>query len=367
MAEITFGAVGDIISVCLLANEIITCLDDVRGSPKEYRALRDELRSLERALLEAAQMLEKQKSRIGLLADAIAEEVTASKYCLNLFRDSLTKYDVLFQPKSLAGSTKRFTKSVQWRLVEKETISKFRESIALRFNALSILLITANVDLSLRISQSSDDSRTTLRHIQTEGNKNSARLTSMNTLLGQVYGKIGMLTNMMLFIQSLVIQLLSASRRGLQTTLATYEVVKAIQQSVSTPLERVSLIEEPFILEDAIGRISPVHLQFVTSWKAFDTVLRHRFEGMKGYGKIKRKDFVLQERATSRDISRHTRWEAAFRPGQFVEMGILFRESVEVAVLTPLQSSRQGHYKDANTCPCCQTSPEPGAKRDIKW
>jgi len=145
MAEITFGAVGDIISVCLLANEIIVCLDDARGSPKEYRALCDELRSLERALLEAAHMLEKQRSGIGLLAKTIAEEVTASKSCLEQFRDSLARYDVAFQPKSPAGSTKCFAKSVQWRLVEKETISKFREGIALRFNALSILLITANV------------------------------------------------------------------------------------------------------------------------------------------------------------------------------------------------------------------------------
>jgi len=50
----------------------------------------------------------------------------------------------------------------------------------------------------------------------------------MNMVLGQVYGKIGMVTSMMLSIRSLVIQLLSASREGLQTTLATYEAVRAI-------------------------------------------------------------------------------------------------------------------------------------------
>lgn len=62
MSTITFGSVGDIISICLLAKEIIGAIDESRGSAKEYQELTDELRSLERALLEAALLLDRHKA-----------------------------------------------------------------------------------------------------------------------------------------------------------------------------------------------------------------------------------------------------------------------------------------------------------------
>lgn len=148
---------------------------------------------------------------------------------------------------------------------EQDTVAHFRG------------LVTANADLSLYYR--SDDSQSTLALIQAGNSKNSALLRAMNTLEFQVYGKIGMMTKMMFSIRPLVAQTLSVCRSGLRTTLATYNALVAIQQSLSSPLEHVSIIEEPFILDDAIGRISPIHLQFVTSWKASDAILCVRFEG----------------------------------------------------------------------------------------
>jgi hypothetical protein len=143
MPDITFGSVGDIISVCLLAKEILLCIDEARGSATEYRSLSDELRCLEKALLEAALMMEKHKT--GFLAESIREEITASKSCLERFRATMSKYDGTFQTHSPAGPFARLSKSLQWRLMEKDAIIKFRDQVSVRFNALSMLIVTANV------------------------------------------------------------------------------------------------------------------------------------------------------------------------------------------------------------------------------
>lgn len=54
-----------------------------------------------------------------------------------------------------------------------------------------------------------------------------------------------------------------------------------------------SLIQAHFVLEDAIGRVAPVHLQFITSWDGVEAVLAARFEGLSGHDKIEREEFVL--------------------------------------------------------------------------
>ena len=59
--------------------------------------------------------------------------------------------------------------------------------------------------------------------------------------------------------------------------IATYKAILDIRGCLPSHLER-SLYQEPFILEDAIGRIAPVHMQFINSWEAFDSVLELRFQ-----------------------------------------------------------------------------------------
>jgi len=186
----------------------------------------------------------------------------------------------------------------------------------------------------------------------------------MNRLLKQAYDKMDVFTHIIISIRNIVNKTLKYTRSSLQITLATYHAVMNIQRSLATPLEQYSLIQEPVILEDAVGRIAPVHLQFITSWKAFNLVLRVRFEGLRGYGKVKRGEFVLQERATTRDINRTIPWEAAFRPGQIIEMSLVFLELVKVVKLPDGSGDQK---QNENICPNCQTDPGACDALDILW
>ena len=75
-------------------------------------------------------------------------------------------------------------------------------------------------------------------------------------------------------------------RSAMMVNFATYRAVIRLQNTLPSHLDR-SLIEDPMILEDPIGRIAPVHLQFITSWDAFHSVLEIRFQNMPGYSILK--------------------------------------------------------------------------------
>ena len=46
----------------------------------------------------------------------------------------------------------------------------------------------------------------------------------------------------------------------------TYEAVLSLQTSIPDQLERC-WSQEPATLEDALGRVTPIHLEFLESWE----------------------------------------------------------------------------------------------------
>ena len=115
----------------------------------------------------------------------------------------------------------------------------------------------------------------------------------------------------------------------------------------------MALFQEPIVFEDAIGRLAPVHVQFVNSWEMFDSVLEMRFEGAPGLEKIKRKEYALQDQATRQDVDRKRKFDVSFLPGQRVHMSMIFQATNNYA-----------------GCPRCQFISETDPKLpeiDIKW
>jgi hypothetical protein len=148
-------------------------------------------------------------------------------------------------------------------------------------------------------------------------------------------------------------ELKSLMERIFTTNVAIYKAVVALQAGLPSHLER-SMIQEPFILEDAIGRMSPVHMQFISSWEAFDAVLELRFRSVQGQKKVKNKEYVIQEHVTRREIRRNQPWEASFLPGQRVDMSLVFE-------------SQEQKELPQTTCPRCQTASAELQDSDIQW
>lgn len=147
MSSVTFGSVGDIIAVCLLAKSIVEALDDSRGSSAEYQGLINELRSLECSLFEI-------ESFTRSWADA-STEVSLQQECSKLvnecrktledFQAYLKKYDCSLSKDSHATIVKRTGMKIKWQLLTKDTVSRFRRELAVHSTALNIMMTTANV------------------------------------------------------------------------------------------------------------------------------------------------------------------------------------------------------------------------------
>jgi hypothetical protein len=134
--------------------------------------------------------------------------------------------------------------------------------------------------------------------------------------------------------------------------------VRATESGLPTGLER-TLIQEPFILEDAIGRIAPVHLQFIESWDAFEAVLEIRFRGIQGADKVEQREYALQDHTKGYEITRSRPWVGAFLPGQRVAMSFIFEQVAD-------------HGGDGSpqepSCPSCGSSNAANTTAlDIEW
>lgn len=52
-----------------------------------------------------------------------------------------------------------------------------------------------------------------------------------------------------------------------------------------------------------------------------------RFQGKPGIKKVLKKEYVLQNRATGKDVNAKQKWETVFRPGLWFDMDMIFQKS----------------------------------------
>ena len=72
---------------------------------------------------------------------------------------------------------------------------------------------------------------------------------------------------------------------------------------------------------------------------------------MQGYKMVKKKEYVIQESATRREIGRSCPWEASFLPGQRVVMSMLFNDSTS----------------STSSCPRCRLFSNEPQDSDVQW
>ncbi len=149
MSSITFGSVGDIISVCLLVKDVVDALDQSRGSSAEYQALTRELGSLERALLQV-DLLSRSTSQSAEIVDICTTATQSVQHCkksLEVFSKRISRYGHALGDSGPRKLMHDVSMKVRWHIAEKEAIVKFRAEVAAHSNALNMLLATANVSV----------------------------------------------------------------------------------------------------------------------------------------------------------------------------------------------------------------------------
>lgn len=141
---ITFGSVGDIISICLLFKDLIKTLQNSRASSTEYQAVTQELWSLEQALLQVEQSLRSCKRSPEL--DALAQmAVNVAERCgksVGEFSAHIKSYEEDLGATATSSLSRGVVRKVKWQLVEKERLDRFRSETQAQCMTMNVLLDT---------------------------------------------------------------------------------------------------------------------------------------------------------------------------------------------------------------------------------
>lgn len=116
----------------------------------------------------------------------------------------------------------------------------------------------------------------------------------------------------------------------------TCNAIVSLQACIPAQLNR-TWTQDPVMLEDALGRVTPFHLEFIDSWEVLESVLEARFRQLPGHRKIKRKEYVLRANFSNKDVdSSSIAFNRCFLPGQHYDMSMIFNAA-----------------RAQNSCPAC--------------
>ena len=333
-----FGfSVGDFINAINLVHTVIDALSASSESSSELRELFRQLHSLETALRETRH-LEVDES---LHAEVLALKQSAAQCQLTVsdFLDKTSSY----QPHLLCINGSSHTlqskwKRVQWALCKKKHILAFKNDLLAHTESIQLLLATVhmkNTNLGQKIQQ--DFQKSFISQIQEGFSKSMQKLSIMSRILTRVatYAR----------------ECVENSRSIISMNIRIFQLVLNIQSlllAIPGQIQR----QQPVYLNDAQGRHSPFHLEFIRSAEALISVLSINFKRLDAASeKIRNGEFSIHDTWTKRDIDLSQPWEECFSPGQHVEMSMIFD--------SPRACS--------TSCPGCHCECEVPARKDVEW
>jgi hypothetical protein len=88
----------------------------------------------------------------------------------------------------------------------------------------------------------------------------------------------------------------------------------------------------------------------VSQCQMFETILIKRFEKLRGRTKVLRKEYAIEDSRSGQELNRRREWSMLFRPGQKVDMSIIFKQS-----------------NTSTSCPGCQTESRAACDSVTEW
>ena len=324
---VPFGfSLGDFIAGINVIVIAVKAVQESNGATAEHAALLNELANLEGGLT-AMDDLDIDQSR-HRQCRAIDNAVKECQDCITNFIRSIAKYQPWLRPG--AKNWRASLRKMQWAFCKKDDIRNLRDNLERRSSSINMLLIT------LQISQT-----TAIGHQQHHLLQSAADTQEAMT---NVHDDI--LTNRDL-ISGLSIQQKQAFC-SLTQKIAQLQSMLQLQQELPPQV----MLQKPVILLDALGRVAPFHIDFVTSMDALREALKVRFRDFgvsaPGLQKVDRLEFVLRDYRAELSLTKP--WNTIFKPGQSVNMSMVFHERIEM-----------------ESCPRCQAYNVPSDGSDTVW
>ncbi|KAG5762667.1 hypothetical protein H9Q72_009227 [Fusarium xylarioides] len=312
--EVTFGAVGDFISIGVLIKDFIELLNDSRGSAWEYTSLKQQLTFLRLNLDLAKRSYDEyyKAPQFQDIRDTLESVVDEAERRLEDIAVKVQKYTSTLSEGSAERRIKKVARKVQWSLEKKETekflldLHRYTSIIqSLQFDAFA-LLMERNFDSS---QKDQSDTQDLVSKLQKDFGD---RFTSLEDEL-----------------------------RAVRT------------MSGNTQRYLVDI--------DYLGVDSIILLNFVDSWNAFEGSVHGKFKGRKGGRRVAQNRFLLQDHQTGDEIDRDAHWSLAITPGSRINMSLICEvkedEDEAQSLKCPFPSCGamcEGVIGTVIQCPSCQ-------------
>ena len=304
---VPFGfSIGDFIAGINVIVIAIKAVQEKRGASAEYAALLTELTNLEEGLT-AIDDLDINQSQ-HRQCRAIEHAVKDCQDCIKNFIKSIAKYQPWLRPG--VENWRASLRKMQWVFCKKDDIRNLRDQLEHRSSSINMLLMTLQISQTAAIGhqyqhllQCAEDTHQAMTNLHVDVLANRDLLSGLSAQQKQDFcsmtQKFAQLQNMLELQQELPPQV---------------------------------MLQKPVILLDALGKVAPFHLDFITSMDALREALKARFRDFgvsaPGLEKVDRSEFVLQDHRS--DLSLTKPWNTIFKPGQSVNMSMVFRRSAEL-------------------------------------
>lgn len=306
-----------------LIKESVNALDEKQGAKHEYDGLLQEIDTLQAALTAVEELLQD-----GNLPEqqslALNRAISFCQSSIEEFLGVVAKYQPHLSQVKVKGLGPRLSR-VRWAICRKEDIRMFRSQIQRQSSTITMLL------LAVRTKRD-----TSSQSLVTQSTSEDAQFANMMSCMG---------TEQRQFFQLIIEQ-----NKELLRTVKDLGSVLALQQRIPTQI----LFEQPVILLDPLGRIAPLHLEFIDSAEGFLAVLDTRFAragiSADGRAKLKNREFVLEDTLRKQPLDLQKPWSRIFRPAQKVDMRMVYHRFA----------------CPASKCPSCLTENEDDDD-DIEW
>lgn len=297
-----FGfSVGDLFLGLKFLKESIDAVNDSKGAAADFIALATEITSLQDGL-EAIEELQSNSPFSSKQASALNRAISTCQESIEEFLASISKYQPHLEVKT-SGLRSNYRK-IKWSVCKKDDITKFKAQLGRHASAITMLLVT------FQAKQSADSKAS------------EHGLVAKSQCLNESY-IAGMLKDMTVEQQQLFMIVIQQNKQLLHSI----EDLRSMLQTQSAVPPQV-ILQQPVILLDPFGKLAPFHMDFIDSSECFMAVLKARFRrnGVTpaGLSKLENGDFLIQDTQRRRAIDLDKNWTAVFRPGQNVDMSMIF-------------------------------------------
>ncbi|XXG93972.1 hypothetical protein Hte_000222 [Hypoxylon texense] len=328
----SFGfSVGDFLAVGKLVTDIVSCLKDTGGSRTEYQDLVRELECLQAALIH----LDK------LTATKTPHDLTAIKYtalsCRRPLEDFLArirKYEGSLGIWSKGNPIKGVIDKIKLPLSHRDEVQRLQTYLSVHVGTINMLLAEHGLETMqlavektetnhLQISKWIDSTGDLLGRMQRSVVSQSHAIIKSTAMLESVYKMLS--GELKTSLQSLG----NAVARVCVSTQQIYAVVLEIRTSItSAPDIRWTFLQDPFIVEDALGRKFPVPSEY--DYSLLDVIIKHKFQDGPGAEQVAAGDYEIMDAKNRQHVLSTNSW---LRPGCSITMAILVGRP-HLAVLT---------------------------------